>query len=116
MDWIILGDFNFIRNSNDRNKPRGDVNDMLLFNEAMNNLGILELPLKGRKYTWINMQKHPLMEKLDWFFTSSSWTSSYPNTIAYPMVKPTSDHTPCVISIGTKIPKARIFRFENFWL
>jgi hypothetical protein len=89
---------------------------MLLFNEAMNNLGILELPLKGRKYTWIDMQKHPLMEKFDWFFTSSSWTSSYPNTIAYPMVKPTSDHTPCVISIGTKIPKARIFRFENFWL
>jgi hypothetical protein len=27
-----------------------------------------------------------------------------------------SDHTPCVVSIATDIPKSRIFRFENFWL
>lgn len=26
------------------------------------------------------------------------------------------DHTPCVVSIATDIPKSRIFRFENFWL
>jgi hypothetical protein len=31
-------------------------------------------------------------------------------------VKPTSDHVPCVIAIGTKIPRAKIFRFENYWL
>jgi hypothetical protein len=31
-------------------------------------------------------------------------------------VRPTSDHNPCVISIGTKIPKAKIFRFENYWM
>jgi hypothetical protein len=34
----------------------------------------------------------------------------------YPLVKPTSDHLPCVISIGTKIPRAKLFRFENYWL
>jgi hypothetical protein len=31
-------------------------------------------------------------------------------------VKPTSDHVPCVTTIGTKIPRAKVFRFENFWL
>jgi hypothetical protein len=31
-------------------------------------------------------------------------------------VKPTSDHNPCIISIDTKIPRAKIFRFENFWM
>jgi hypothetical protein len=76
----------------------------------------VEIPLKGRKYTWSNMQQTPLLERLDWFFTSSSWTSSYPSTLAFPLVKPTSDHVPCVISIGTTIPKAKIFRFENYWL
>jgi hypothetical protein len=39
-DWLIMGDFNFIRNTSDRNKPGGDINDMLLFNEAISNLGI----------------------------------------------------------------------------
>jgi hypothetical protein len=116
MDCLILGDFNFIRQPSDRNKPGGDINGMLLFNEAISNLGLVEIPLKGRKYTWSNMQQTPLLERLDWFFTSSSWTSSYPSTLAFPLVKPTSDHVPCVISIGTTIPKAKIFRFENYWL
>jgi hypothetical protein len=104
MDWLILGDFNFIRKPSDRNKPGGDINGMLLFNEAISNLGLVELPLKGRKYTWSNMQQAPLLERLDWFFTSSSWTSTYPSTLVFPLVKPTSDQVPCVISIGTNIP------------
>jgi hypothetical protein len=28
MDWIIMGDFNFIRKPSDRNKPGGNVNDI----------------------------------------------------------------------------------------
>lgn len=30
--------------------------------------------------------------------------------------KTISDHSPFVINIGTHIPKAKIFRFENYWL
>jgi hypothetical protein len=55
------------------------------------------------------MQQEPLLEKLDCILT-------YPSTIAYPLVKPTLDHVPCVISISSKILKAKIFRFENVWL
>jgi hypothetical protein len=50
-NWIIVGDFNFIRQLSDRNKSDGDVNDMLIFNEAISNLRLIELPMKGRKYT-----------------------------------------------------------------
>jgi hypothetical protein len=50
------------------------------------------------------------------FFTSASWTHSYPSTFVYSLTEPTSDHVPCVISIGSKIPRANIFRFENYWL
>ena len=115
-DWLVLGDFNFIRKPEDRSKPGGDINDMLIFNEAISNLGLIELPLKGRKFTWSNMQQEPLLERLDWFFTSESWTISYPATSVSALAKPISDHVPCVIDIGTKIPKAEIFRFENHWL
>jgi exonuclease III len=65
MDWLVLGDFDFMRKPSDRNKPGGDVNEMLLFNEAISNLGLVELPLKGRKFTWSNMQQDPLLERLD---------------------------------------------------
>jgi hypothetical protein len=88
---------------------------MFLFNEIIGHLGLLELPLKGRKYTWSNMQNQPLLEQLDWFFTSAEWISTYPNTVVLPLANTASDHIPCVVNIDTVIPKANIFRFENFW-
>jgi hypothetical protein len=33
-----------------------------------------------------------------------------------PLAKTTSDHVPCVIQIGTNIPRARIFQFETHWV
>ena len=50
----------------------GDINDMLIFNEIIGHLGLRELPIKGRSYTWSNMQDNPLLEQLDWFFTSAN--------------------------------------------
>ena len=54
-NWLLLGDFNFIRSFDNRNLPGGDVNDIFMFNEIIGHLGLLELPLKGRAYTWSNM-------------------------------------------------------------
>jgi hypothetical protein len=89
---------------------------MFLFNDIIGHLGLLELPLKGWAYTWSNMQSEPLLEQLDWFFTSSNWISEYPNSIVLPLAKTGSDHVPCVVTINTSIPKAKIFRFENYWV
>ena len=61
-NWLLLGDFNFLRTMDYRNKPGGDTNDMFIFIEVIGHLGLTELPLKGRKYTWSNMQTIPLLE------------------------------------------------------
>jgi endonuclease/exonuclease/phosphatase family metal-dependent hydrolase len=53
------------------------------------------------------MQKYPLLEQLDWFFTSAHWISDYPNSIVPPLAKTGSDHVPCVINIDTTIPKEK---------
>jgi exonuclease III len=79
-DWLLLGDFNFIRSPCNRNKLGGDISDMLLFNDFIREQNLTEIPIKGRKYTWSNMQENPLLEQLDWFFTSLHWTTSYPST------------------------------------
>lgn len=113
--WLFLGDFNFYRSLKDRNRPVGNLNDTLVFNDIIGSLGLVEIPLKGRAFTWSNMQQTPLLEQLDWFFTTVEWTTSFPDTLALPLAKTTSDHIPCKISIGTTIPKSNIFRFENYW-
>jgi mannosylglycoprotein endo-beta-mannosidase len=116
VDWLVVGDFNLIRKPEDRNREGGDVNEMFSFNEAINKLGIIELPLHGRRFIWTNKQFPPLLERLDWCFTSTSWTEKYPNTMVRTLVMETSDHWPCVVEISTDIPQSNIFRFENHWL
>jgi hypothetical protein len=62
------------------------------------------------------MQEDPLLEQLDWFFTSLHWTTFFPSTIDTTQGKPTSDHVPCVINIKTSIPASKVFRFESYWV
>jgi hypothetical protein len=40
-----------MRKPEDRNRPGGDVIEIFLFNEAISALGVVELPLQGRKFT-----------------------------------------------------------------
>ncbi|KAJ1288975.1 hypothetical protein BS78_02G130000 [Paspalum vaginatum] len=103
-NWMFIGDFNFYRSVEDRNRPG-----------CHKQPGLLEIPLKGRRFTWSNMQDDPLLEQLDWCFTSTNWTEDYLNTLMLPLAKPISDHIPLTVQIGTKIPKSQIFRFENYW-
>jgi hypothetical protein len=114
--WMMLGDFNLIRSPDNKNRRGGDSSNMLMFNSCIQYLDLEEIPLKGRAYTWSNMQDPPLLKKLDWVFTSVCWTTLFPNTVALPLAKLSSDHTPIKIQIGTSIPRAHIFRFEEYWL
>jgi hypothetical protein len=50
-EWLIIGDFNLIRKPEYRNKEKGDVKEMYLFNEATDTLGLTKLPLHGRHFT-----------------------------------------------------------------
>jgi exonuclease III len=111
--WLVMGDFNLIRCPENRNRPGDNVNEMLLFNDVISHLDLVEVPLKNRAFTWSNMQSNCLLEKLDWIFTSSSWTLTFPNTLAHAISHATSNHVPYVAQMDSIVPKSSIFRFEN---
>lgn len=75
-----MGDFNLIRNPENRNRTGGNMGVMMLFNDLIHHLDLVDIAFEGRAYTWSNMQDNPLLQKLDWVFTSSSWTLQYPDT------------------------------------
>lgn len=89
---------------------------MFMFNDAISALGLTEIVLQGRRFTWSNMQPNPLLQKLDWVFTSSSWNMKFPDTTAKGLEMTPSNHCPCLVNISTSIPRPKAFRFENFWL
>jgi hypothetical protein len=89
---------------------------MLLFNDIIHHLDLVDAPLKNGTYIWSNMQDPCLLEKLDWVFTSSSWTVAFPNTMTYALPQIISDHVPYVVQMESSIPRVNIFRFENYWI
>jgi hypothetical protein len=52
----VVGDFNLMHSSDNRNKPRVILKEIFSFNESLSNLRLVEIPLKEMKYTWSNMQ------------------------------------------------------------
>jgi hypothetical protein len=62
------------------------------------------------------MQRHPLLEKLDWCFVSQAWSINFPTTSALSLTRGTLDHIPWMINVQINVPKPPIFRFENYWL
>jgi hypothetical protein len=83
-NWMIVGGFNFYRSLENRNRQGGNIQDIMTFNSIISNLGLQEIPLKGRQFTWSNMQQDPLLEQLDWCFKSTNWITIYPNTLMLP--------------------------------
>jgi endonuclease/exonuclease/phosphatase family metal-dependent hydrolase len=114
--WIFLGDFNMIRSPDNRNKPGGDHLRMMSFNLVISQLGLQEIPLKGQAYTWSNMRRQPLLEKLDWCFVSQAWSVTFPATSAFSLPRGTLDHIPWIVNVQINVPKPPIFIFENYWL
>jgi hypothetical protein len=112
---MFIGDFNFYCSTENKERQWVNMNDIITFNSIVNNLGLQEITLKGRDFTWSNMQQELLLEQFDWCFTSTNWISDFPNTMMLPLARTVSDHTPSMVKIGTVIPKTKTFRFECFW-
>jgi hypothetical protein len=63
--WIVLGDFNLIYRSSDKNNCRVNRRLMNSFRSALDELEVRELHLHGRKFTWSSGTASPTMTKID---------------------------------------------------
>ena len=88
------GDFTVIRKSEEKNKPGGYDHWSFVFNAIIDQAGLRELPLNGRKFTWANNLEEPKYEKLDRILICPNWEDHYPLTKVYALERELSDHTP----------------------
>jgi hypothetical protein len=114
--WLLAGDFNLIRSASDKNTPITNANLCSAFNDTINSMELLELPLTGNHYTWSNKRAVPTLARLDRVFHNNALGRVFPSCSLQSLPRPTSDHTPLLASLSTDIPKSNIFRFENAWL
>ncbi|CAN6253863.1 unnamed protein product [Urochloa humidicola] len=114
--WLLLGDFNLTRTPEDKNNSNFHATEANLFNETLHALGLIELPLLDRAYTWSNKREIPTLVRLDRAFINLSWDEHYPNSTLLSLTRFTSDHVPLKLTVSTTIPRSQLFRFENSWL
>lgn len=113
--WLICGDFNMIRYAHEKNNNFRQ-SEAEAFNDCINDLNLIELPLLDRLYTWSNKRSTPTLERLDRAFINLAWDEALPSTILSSLTRSTSDHVPLKIEISTTIPKSKFFRFKNYWI
>lgn len=114
--WILIGDFNLVRSADDKNN--GNFNQALAaaFNDTIQDLNISELHLKDRLFTWSNQRTTPILARLDRAFSNYEHSLVFPSATLSSLPRPTSDHTPILLTMCTSVPKTSIFRLENAWL
>jgi exonuclease III len=112
----ILGDFNLIRSPRDKSNNNFNAAEASSFNEFINSLGLLEIPLLDRQFTWSNQQDPPILARLDRVLVNPEWSFALPDTTLTSSARPTSDHVPLHLAAATKAPRSTLFRMENSWL
>lgn len=114
--WLLLGDFNLTRVPSDKNNDHFNSTEARMFNDLINNLALIEIPLVDRAYTWSNRCEDPTLVRLDRCLVNLDWESLLPNMCLTSLTHSVSDHVPLVLTATTKVPKGGCFKFENVWL
>lgn len=117
LPWLAMGDFNMVRSIEDITSNSINLGIVLSFNNTIEDLELLEVPLVGRKFTWSSKRPSPTFSRLDRVFISPHWNSM---GVAYTLQDaPTtaSDHAPLIFQVKPhQNNQNRSFKFETFWL
>lgn len=112
--WILSGDFNVIRTSNEKSGTNFDVKISKMFNHSIHRHNLVEHKLLTRKYTWASGGNFALLDR---FFTSLDWDQKYPNSTVSDLCKNGSDHCPLLLQVlGPSPPPSHHFRIDPLWL
>ncbi|XP_057426415.1 uncharacterized protein LOC130719827 [Lotus japonicus] len=117
--WCVLGDFNAVR---DRDERRGRENVRSLggteireFNEFIESMELLDIPLVNRKFTWYRSGGHA-KSRIDRCLVSLDWQMKWPNCAQYVLKRSVSDHCPLVLKQVEANWGPKPFRILNVWM
>ena len=72
------GDFNIIRKPNEKNNSNFNPRWPFIFNDIIQGIGLKEIELSGRQFTWASRRENPTFEKLDRVLATSEWEQKFP--------------------------------------
>lgn len=98
--WVFFGDFNVVRNVEERINShfcQSSAND---FNSFINRSGLTEFSMGGRRYTYLSLDNNKL-SKLDRFLVCSNFMLAQPRSSVTALPRDHSDHSPILLCNST---------------
>ncbi|XP_078178924.1 uncharacterized protein LOC144573109 [Carex rostrata] len=83
--------------------------------QVVPDVGIIDIQLRNRSFTWTNKRPRPSFWKLDRVFTSVDWSVAYPIITLEALEVLVSDHTPLLLTCKGLHQRPRKMRMELFW-
>ncbi|GLT67250.1 hypothetical protein SLA2020_395710 [Shorea laevis] len=112
--WLLAGDFNAVWNVSERKGRMRETQDMQDFNHFVESMGLMDVCLQNRKFTWYKLDGSS-MSRLDRFFMSTEMGLLAMEWIQEGVTRSVSDH--CEIILKSRItywgPKP--FRVIDAW-
>ncbi|XP_071719411.1 uncharacterized protein [Rutidosis leptorrhynchoides] len=112
---IIFGDFNEDRNKTECMNSEYNQHWADNFNNFINNAGLIDLPLGGKRFTRI-CEKTMKFSKLDRFLVSDSIFTLWPNTSSKTLDRDLSDHCPIILRNNPFDSGPKPIRMFDTWL
>ncbi|KAL2235669.1 UNVERIFIED_CONTAM: hypothetical protein Sindi_1299100 [Sesamum indicum] len=89
------------------------------FNAAIQEAGLIPLPMQGKWYTWHNCttSSRSLWKRLDRILINDRWLARFPSSCYHSLLPRTSDHSPLVIHGDMQHHQQTgggMFRFDNY--
>ena len=71
--WCIGGDFNVVREVNEKLNSDSVTRSMKIFDELIREMGLVDPPSRNAKFTWSNFREQPICCRLNRFLFSVEW-------------------------------------------
>ncbi|CAI9108440.1 OLC1v1008029C1 [Oldenlandia corymbosa var. corymbosa] len=118
--WLILGDFNYVMQQNERLGGREEMNsDSGKFKQLVEECELWEMSMQGGFFTWSNKQYGDMriLSKLDRSFINEHWENVFPEAYTTILNAGISDHNALLVKWGEEyVGKKKSFSFFNMWL
>jgi hypothetical protein len=112
---MIVGNVNMIYLIEDKNNANINRAMMGCFHRLVNELGLKEIPLLERHYTWSNEREAPTLVKLDRVLCTIDWEALCLECILESQATELSAHHPLLLSLKEGVPGRKRFHFESSW-
>lgn len=114
--WMLMGDFNVVRSAEEKIGMTLNQAALNVFSDFIENLGLIDLPLVGGKFTWCSNREMATVCRLDRFLVAPELLNAFPDLVQRVWPKALSDHNPVSLGVERKNWGPSPFKFYSHWL